>query len=64
MQETVLRLPDVVKRTGLKKSSIYNYMTAGDFPTPFKIGARANGWSEQEINAWIESRKACRGGAQ
>ncbi len=53
--QTMIRLPDVIKRVGLGKTAIYDHIKNGDFPKPAKFG-RASVWSEQEINDWIESR--------
>lgn len=52
----ILRKHTVMERVGLKQSSIYNKMKAGDFPKPVKISERAVGWVESEINDWIASR--------
>jgi prophage regulatory protein len=51
----ILRRPDVEKRTGLSRSSIYAYMEKGEFPKPIKLGTEGGtvGWLEHEINAWI-----------
>ncbi len=61
-EKTIIRLPVVRKRTGNKsKSSIYADISAGTFPAPIKIGSRAVGWIESEIDEWIEDRiNACR----
>ena len=32
MQNRLLRLPEVMERTGLKRSTIYKYMNLGKFP--------------------------------
>jgi prophage regulatory protein len=53
MANTVLRLPEVKRRTGLSRSSIYNRIAAGDFPRGFSLGGRARGWLEQDIEDWI-----------
>lgn len=58
MAETILRRPDVQKRTGLSRSTIYAMMQAGAFPKPIPLGLRAVGWAESEIAAWLEARKA------
>lgn len=58
--ETILRLPEVQARTKLGRSTIYDAISRGDFPKPLKLGARAVGWAESEIAAWLESRKAQR----
>ena len=59
----VLRRPLVTTKTGLKRSAIYEQMAAGTFPKCIKLGPRAVGWLETEINDWIQSRiQASRGG--
>lgn len=58
INERVLRLPDVIKITGLKRSSIYKYINENAFPKPISLGARCVGWLESEINAWLQNRIA------
>lgn len=58
MAEHILRRPKVQDRTGLSRSSLYAMMAAGKFPKPIPLGARAVGWAESEIEAWLEARKA------
>ena len=57
-QPAILRLDDVMERTGLAKSTIRLAFKEGRFPQPFKIfeGGRAIGFYEEEVNAWIKSR--------
>ena len=69
---TILRRKQVEARTGLSRSSIYarlrhNPKRPGDydpsFPKPISVGAKAVGWIEAEIDAWLtaqveKSRKA------
>jgi prophage regulatory protein len=52
----MLRRRDVLRRTGLSRSTIYAYIAAKQFPSPIPLGPRAVGWVEDEINAWIEER--------
>ncbi|MXY68670.1 MAG: AlpA family transcriptional regulator [Acidobacteriia bacterium] len=52
----VLRLPDVVARVGLSKSTLWRRINDGEFPEPIKLGPRAVGWLEEEVDAWIKSR--------
>lgn len=54
--ETFLRLSDVIKRTGLSRSTIYLSISKGMFPKNISLGARSVGWLESEINAWMQSR--------
>ena len=56
MNISILRLPDVIKRTGLSRSSIYQKISDGDFPRPISLSSRAVGWIEFEIDDWLEQR--------
>lgn len=63
MSTNILRLPAVKARTGLSRSTIYARISAGEFPKAVNLGARAVGWLESEVNAWLSqqvtrSRKA------
>lgn len=55
--ETILRLPEVRKRTGLSKSTIYNLIKMGELNPPIRLGTRAVGWLESDITHFIEGRK-------
>ncbi len=52
----ILRRQQVVDRTGICLSSIYNFIAAGTFPKPIQLGARSVGWLEQEIEKWVLER--------
>jgi len=54
----ILRRKQVEARTGLKRSTIYAKVAAGEFPAPVRLGVRAVGWVEAEISSWLESRIA------
>jgi len=58
----IIKLPDVMKRCALSRSSIYAYIQNNRFPKPIRLGERAVGWMEAEIAAWIEQRAELRGG--
>ena len=61
----VLRLPRVQARTGLARSTIYVRVADGSFPKPVRLGARAVGWIEAEVEAWIREQIATsHGGAE
>lgn len=57
MAETLLRRPEVEHRTGLSRSTIYDWMKRGEFPAPVALGARLVAWCESDVNAWLESRE-------
>jgi len=51
-----LRLPEVLDRTGLSRSTIYVRLDQDRFPRPVPLGARAVGWIESEVEEWIRER--------
>jgi prophage regulatory protein len=55
-QQTILRVPQTVARTGLSRSSLYAFIKAGKFPPPISLGARAVGFLSSEVDEWIEAR--------
>ena len=54
----LIRRPAVQEKTGLSRSTIYEKMKSGSFPRPIKLGPRAVGWVETEVDAWLEDRIA------
>ena len=54
--DTIYRLPAVIARTGLSRSTIYLRMTAGTFPKAISLGERAVGWLASEISEWQDQR--------
>jgi prophage regulatory protein len=42
--------------TGLRRSTIYRMQASGQFPQRIKIGARAVGWIEREVQEWLAKR--------
>ena len=55
MTDTILRLPDVMKFSGLCRSSVYAGVSSGTFPAPVKIGLRAVGWRTSDLTKWLET---------
>lgn len=53
MQHSLLRLPQVIDRVGLRRSSLYRRVAEGTFPAPVKLGVRAVAWDSRAIDAWI-----------
>jgi prophage regulatory protein len=53
----LLRLPVVMGRTGLSRTSIDRLEKHGEFPIRRHISMRAVGWDESEIDEWLVARK-------
>jgi len=53
--QKILRLPQVIKLTGIPRATIYHMMKDGDFPRPLKLSKRNVGWKLADIESWIES---------
>jgi len=51
-----LRLPQVLRLTGLSRSTIYKWVNQGDFPKPKQLGPRAIAWDSEELANWSENR--------
>ncbi|BDI32577.1 hypothetical protein CCAX7_46280 [Capsulimonas corticalis] len=58
--ERILRLRETLLRTGLSRSTLYELIRKNEFPSSVSIGARAVGWMDSEISAWISARAATR----
>lgn len=52
-KDRIIRLPEVIERVGIARSSIYLKIQEGTFPKQLKLG-RNSGWLESEIDAWIQ----------
>lgn len=54
-----VRLPQVLTRTGLARSTLYAAIAAGEFPRARQLGAsgaRSVAWLESELAEWIATR--------
>lgn len=57
MTDILLRRPEVEARTGLSRSTIYDWIKRGDFPQPVKLGTRLVAWRESDVAEWLENRE-------
>jgi prophage regulatory protein len=46
----------VQSRVALCRSSIYAAIKKGTFPAPIRLGERAVGWLESDVNFWLAER--------
>jgi prophage regulatory protein len=56
----LLKLPRVIEKTGLGRSSIYAKVATGEFPAPVRLSARAIAWRADAVESWVESRPSTR----
>ncbi len=52
----LIRLAEVKEYTGLGRSSIYKYMSEGNFPKSVLLGERAIAWVDTEIEEWVQEK--------
>ena len=54
----ILRMKDLPTKVGFQPSTIYELITKGKFPAPFKLvpGGRAAGWFETTVDDWMAAQ--------
>ena len=58
MTETrLIRMPEVLRRIGVSRTTLYKLLGAGQFPEPVRF-SRALTWRDTDIEAWIERQAA------
>lgn len=58
MTPSLLRIKDVMARTGLTRSTLYTMVGDGRFPRAIKISTRCAAWPSDVVDAWIAERLA------
>jgi prophage regulatory protein len=58
--ERLLRLPSVLERVGVSRSTLWSWVREKRFPPPVRLGLRAVAWRSTEVDAWIASRTEAR----
>jgi predicted DNA-binding transcriptional regulator AlpA len=58
--QRILRLSELTGVTGLRRSALYAKIAEGTFPRPVRLGVRAVGWLQSDIEAWQDQRIALR----
>ncbi|WP_082545175.1 helix-turn-helix transcriptional regulator [Sphingopyxis sp. Root1497] len=52
--DRLVRLPTVISRTGLSRSTIYEKIAEGTFPKQIRLSKSSVGWRESQLDEWIE----------
>src|SRR3546814_19493733 len=53
VSERIIRLPTVLNRTGLSRSTLYRKIAESTFPAPVQISVHGAGWWESAVTRWI-----------
>ena len=56
MENSLLRLPKVMARTGLSRTTLYELISDGQFPEPVKLTIRSVAWSSVDVDLWIKRK--------
>lgn len=56
INDKIIRIPETMRITTLKRSTIAKLLRNGEFPAPIKLLGRINAWKEKDIFDWIESQ--------
>lgn len=54
----LLRIKDVLAKTGLSRSTMYALIADNRFPAPVKLSVRCSAWASDQVDAWIAARIA------
>jgi len=52
----IIRLTEVLIRTGLSRASVYRLIKSNQFPSRRQLSKKSVGWLNSDIDSWIESR--------
>jgi len=58
MSERFLTTPQLMKKLGCRRTSIYRYCKSNYLPKPRKLNNSRNVWLESEIDEWMLSLKS------
>lgn len=52
----IYRREALLKKLGISKSTLRNWMLKEGFPCPIQLGPRAVGWNASQVHAWLNKR--------
>lgn len=56
MTPLFVRMPTVMRMTGLGRSTIYRLIADRKFPSPVRLGPRAVAWRSTDLDEWSDAR--------
>ncbi len=56
IEDELWSIKAIMARTGLSRSTVYDYVARGLFPRQRRLGRRRVGWLASEVRAWIANR--------
>jgi prophage regulatory protein len=54
--DDLMRLPAVMAKTGLRRSTLYALILKGGFPHPIRLTDRAVAWPRSQVQAFVDAR--------
>lgn len=51
--DRIVRLPEVLQRTGLSRATIYRKIRRGTFPRQEPISDQGVGWRQSDVSKWV-----------
>lgn len=59
-KDRIIRLPTVLDRTGLSRSTMYRKIADGTFPRQVPISTHGAGWRESAVERWMADPRGYR----
>ena len=56
----LISMKELMHKTSLARSTIYKYLSEGNFPKSVSLGPNKVAWLESEVDEWIEEKLAQR----
>lgn len=56
LPDRFLFVKDVIKATGLSRTTLYEWPKVGQFPKARNLGPKRIAWLASEVHAWMQSR--------
>ena len=56
--DSLLRLPHVLARVPIGRSTLWGWVREGRFPKPIKLGPMTSCWIASEVDAWVAEARS------